>query len=268
MIISLFFFTSCTKNLPTQEQRKEKALSLTKEQLFVQNNIKTSTFTLFSLQKNINNCENKNLNIYIEGDGLSWINRRTISKDPTPINLLTIDLMKQDNNTCKLYLARPCQFINSKSCEKKYWTSDRFGEEVIKSYEETLFLLKEKYNNSSFTLIGYSGGGAIATLIASRQKDVIRLITIAGNLDINKWTSLHNISKLENSLNPSDYVNELENIEQYHLIGKKDKIIPKEIFLSYYSKYKQKGKIKYFLVDASHSCCWGKVYKDFLNKID
>ena len=236
---------------------------------FNQFDIKTSTFTLFSLQNNRNNCENKNLNIYIEGDGLSWINKNTISTDPSPINLLILKLMKEDDNTCKVYLARPCQFVSSDLCHNKYWTSARFSQEVIKSYEDSLKQLKEKYNNKSFTLIGYSGGGAIATILASKQdNDVKRLITIAGNLDIDKWTSIHKVSKLENSLYPSDYANELENIEQFHLIGEKDKIIPKDIFLSYFSKFKKKDKIKYILVDASHSGYWEKPYKSLLNSFE
>ena len=265
----ILIFTSCVGTLPSPEERKNKAVSMMKNEGFTQFDIKTSTFTLFSLQNDKNNCENKNLKIYIEGDGLSWINKNTISQDPSPINLLILKLMNEDNNTCKVYLARPCQFVSSDLCHNKYWTSARFSEEVIKSYEDSLKKLKEKYNNKSFTLIGYSGGGAIATLLAAKKNnDVKRLITIAGNLDTNKWTSFHKVSNLENSLNPSDYTNKLENIEQFHLIGEKDKIIPKDIFLSYFSKFEKKDKIKYILVDASHSCCWEKSYKSLLNSLD
>ncbi len=262
------FFSSCVSNIPTPQDRKSKATTLLENKGFQEDNIITSTFTLFSLQNNKNDCKNKNLNVYIEGDGLSWINKRTISNDPTPINLLTLKLMNEDNSTCKVYLARPCQFTTSSLCNDKYWTSHRFSQEVIKSYEESLDYLKEKYNNKTFTLIGYSGGGAVATIVTSKNKDVKRLITIAGNLDIDKWTKIHKVSKLENSLNPIDYVAGLENIEQFHLIGERDKIIPKDIFLSYFSKFEKKDKIKYLLVDANHSCCWEKPYKIFLDNFN
>lgn len=240
---------------------------MVKDKGFSEVNISTSTFNLFSLQNEQNNCKNKNLNVYIEGDGLSWINKKTISTNPTPINLLSIKLMNEDKNSCKVYLARPCQFTSSFSCENKYWTSHRFSEEIIKSYEESLMYLKNKYNNKEFTLIGYSGGGAVALLLASRAKEVKRVITIAGNLDTNKWTSLHKVTALEYSLNPSDYVNKLENIEQFHLIGKKDKVVPEDIFLSYFSKFKKKDKIKYLYVDSDHSCCWQVPYKTFLDEL-
>ena len=197
----------------------------------------------------------------------SWINKRTISNDPTPINPLALKLMNEDKNSCKVYIARPCQFISSSLCESKYWTSHRFSQEVINSYIESLEYLKDKYNNKHFTLIGYSGGAAVAAILSTQHSDVKRLITIAGNLDTLEWTSHHRISKLEYSLNPADYTSELENIEQYHLIGKKDKVIPKEIFLSYYSKFNNKDKIKYKYIDADHGCCWQEPYKNLLDEI-
>lgn len=118
-----------------------------------------------------------------------------------------------------------------------------------------------------FTLIGYSGGGAIVTLIASRREDINMLITVAGNVDILKWTTIHNISRLNESLNPADYTKGLENIKQYHLIGKEDDVIPKEVFLSYLSKFENKDNITYKYYDATHNCCWNEPYKKFLEEL-
>ena len=262
-----FLFSSCIGRIPTPEERKDNALSLIENKIFTQVDIKTSTFSLFSLQNNQIDCKDKNLKVYIEGDGLSWITRNIISENPTPINASAIKLMNQDNDKCKVYLARPCQFIRSNQCDKKYWTSHRFSSEVLKSYEEALYYLKNKYENKSFTLIGYSGGGALAALLASKTNDIKMLITVAGNLDTDKWTSLHKITKLDGSLNPSFYVDKLENIEQYHLIGKDDEIIPKEVFLSYLSKFSKKDKINYRFFNTDHNCCWEEAYKIFLNDI-
>ena len=262
-----FLFSSCIGTIPKPEERKDNALSLIENKIFTQVDIKTSTFSLFSLQNNQIDCKDKNLKVYIEGDGLSWITRNIISENPTPINASAIKLMNQDNDKCKVYLARPCQFITSNQCDKKYWTSHRFSSEVLKSYEEALYYLKNKYENKSFTLIGYSGGGAIAALLASKTNDIKMLITVAGNLDTDKWTSLHKITKLDGSLNPSFYVDKLENIEQYHLIGKDDEIIPKEVFLSYLSKFSKKDKINYRFFNTDHNCCWEEAYKIFLNDI-
>lgn len=265
--LSIFIFTGCLSTIPTLQERKESLFALSNKD-FRQVNIQTSSFTLFSLQKTSNNCKNKDLKVYIEGDGLSWITRTTISANPTPITPTALELMNQDISECKVYLARPCQYINSNECSKKYWTSNRFDEKVIKSFNDALNNLKNSYQNENFTLIGYSGGAAIATLVASKREDINMLITVAGNVDTLKWTTIHNISRLDESLNPADYTKELENIKQYHLIGKEDDVIPKEVFLSYLSKFENKNNITYKYYDATHNCCWKEPYKKFLEELN
>ncbi len=262
--VIFFLFNGCVNNLPTPNERKSSVLTTAYKNNFEEIDIETSTFSLFSLQKQNLNCKNKNLKIYVEGDGLSWLSRTTISKDPTPINSTTLKLMYEDKTECKVYLARPCQFISSNICNKSFWTNKRFSFEVIESFNESLDELKKKYKNKSFTLIGHSGGGAVVTLVSSKRDDIDLIITIAGNLDTEKWTSLHNISKLEGSLNPADYTKNLEHIKQYHLIGNNDKVIPKDVFLSYYSKFDKKTNIKYKYFDEEHNCCWENSYKKVL----
>ncbi|MFX4243448.1 alpha/beta fold hydrolase, partial [Aliarcobacter butzleri] len=87
--------------------------------------------------------------------------------------------------------------------------------------------IKKEFSNSNFELIGYSGGGTVATLLASKRTDISSLTTVVGNLDIQKWVKMQNITPLIGSLNPSDFIQNLENIKQHHLIGENDKIIPK-----------------------------------------
>ena len=264
ILFIIFILSGCVNNIPTPLERKSSVLQTALGNNFHEVDIETSTFTLFSLQKQNNNCKNKNLRVYVEGDGLSWITRRTISKDPTPVNSTILKLMYEDTTECKVYLARPCQFINSDICDKKYWTSHRFSPEVIKSFDESLNNLKKEYKNKSFTLIGHSGGGAVVALLASNRKDIDMFVTIAGNMDIEKWTSMYNLSKLEGSLNPADFTNKLENTKQYHLIGNNDKIVPKEVFLAYLSKFKNKDKVHFLYFDENHNCCWENPFKKLL----
>jgi len=268
LLFFIFILTGCQKKIPTPSERKSSVLLFAQEKKFKEINIKTSTFTLFSLQNKSVQCKNKELKIYIEGDGLSWITRNTISKDPTPINSTILKLMYDDKSECKVYLSRPCQFLNTGICDKKYWTSHRFGQEVMKSFDESLNSLKKEYKNSNFILIGHSGGGAIASLLASSRIDVDILITIAGNLDTQKWTSMYNLSELNGSLNPADFTKKLQNIKQYHLIGNEDKIIPKDVFLSYFSKFEKKDKVNFLYFDENHNCCWEKHYIKLLNEIE
>ena len=259
----VLFFCGCSSKIPSLEDRKNIAQSLINDKSVVQKDIKTDTFTLFSFQKVSNECKNS-IKIYIEGDGLSWVSRNIVSSNPTPIEPISLKLMLKDDSSCKIYIARPCQYTTSNICEEKYWTNERFSKEILDSFNEALNSIKNEQKNNSFDLIGYSGGGAIATLLASQRDDIEKIVIIAGNLDIEKWTNIHNISSLNGSLNPADFSNTLENIKQHHLIGEDDKIIPKEIFFSYQSKFRNKKNITYSLHKATHNCCWEDIYKKYL----
>jgi hypothetical protein len=259
----IIYFTGCSKQIPSVEQRVNTALQL-QDKKTTQINIQTKNFNLFTLQKVQLGC--KNIKVYIEGDGLAWISRKRISSNPTPINPLALKLMNLDRSSCKIYIARPCQYIDSKICKKKYWTSHRFNSKIIKSYDAALNQLKNTYGNSSFKLIGYSGGGAVVTLLASKREDISKLITIAGNLDHHRWTQLHRIDALDGSLNPVNRADKLEKIPQYHLIGTQDRVIPQEIFFSYQKYFQNRTHIHYKLYDATHTKNWETHYKNFLKE--
>ncbi len=265
VFILVLFFSGCLNKIPSLDERKTIALSMINDNNILQKLIKTEKFTLFSFQKVSNDCKNS-IKIYIEGDGLSWISKNIISSNPTPIDPISLKLMLLDDNSCKIYIARPCQYTTSTICEDRYWTNERFSKEILDSFNEALNSIKNEQKNSSFDLIGYSGGGAVATLLASQRNDIEKIVTIAGNLDIKKWASIQKISTLNSSLNPVDFTKNLENIKQHHLIGKDDKIIPKEIFFSYQNRFKNKKFITYSIEKATHNCCWEEIYKDYLLK--
>ncbi len=250
LITSFILFTGCSRNIPSLEDRKITLYSLINKDL--QERIyNTKNFNLFAMQTNLKMCNN--INVYIEGDGLSWITRSKISTNPTPLTPTALKLMNTDNSKCKIYLARPCQYTSSQNCSKKYWTSHRFNIKVIDAYIETLNKIKDINKNQTFILIGYSGGAAVALLTASKRDDVKMIKTYAGNLDIKKWSQIHNITPLYGSLNPVDFSKKLEDIPQIHYIGKRDKIIPFEVFESYESKFRNKTKIKLIFIDGKHT---------------
>jgi len=258
-IVILILFYGCSTNIPTLAERTKTALqidtTLEKKYRISQN------FNLFSLQKVSNNCNN--IRIYIEGDGLSWVNRNQISNNPTPINPIGLKIMKNDISNCKIYLARPCQYINSFLCEKEYWTSARFNSKIIQSYIEILTNIKKEYNNNSFTLIGYSGGAAVALITAAKRDDIKKVITIAGNLNHTKWTQIHQITPLSDSLNPIDFTKSLKDIQQIHIIGKRDYIIPKEVTNSFLNNFSGNLKVRLITIDSDHTCCFLNNYSEF-----
>jgi hypothetical protein len=61
------------------------------------------------------------LSVYIEGDGLAWMSRRRLSRDPTPVDPLALDLAALDPAANVVYLARPCQHTeHDPLCEPVY----------------------------------------------------------------------------------------------------------------------------------------------------
>lgn len=264
-VLGLIFLTGCGKNIPTPEQRLSNINSLKKSNNFINKTIQTSSYKYFTIHNVQKDC--KNINIYFEGDGLSWITRSRISPNPTPITPTAFKLMNTDRSNCSIYVARACQYTNDSLCSKNDWTSDRFSKKIVDTTNEAINSIKSEYKNITFNIIGYSGGAAIASLISNKRKDVNTLVTVAGNLNTTLWTDIKNITPLHGSLNPSDYVNNIQNINQYHLIGKNDKVIPKEILESYINKFNDKSKIKFKSINATHSCCYEDEFEQIIKGI-
>ncbi len=174
--------------------------------------------------------------IYIEGDGRAWLSKSIASLDPTPKNPVAYKLAQQDPNKNVIYLARPCQFtkmIGELPCDKKYWTSHRFSSEVLKSMNNALDDIKRRHPIRHFHLFGYSGGANIAALLTAQRDDVVRLTTIAGNLDHQLQSKMHGVSEMPYSLNAKNIAKQISNIPQIHYVGEKDKIIFQAITKSY-----------------------------------
>jgi len=203
---------------------------------------------------------NKLLTIYIEGDGHAWKNRYRISLDPTPKNPVSLKLAIQDKGGAVLYLSRPCQYLTSQqrqTCPPKYWTSHRASKTVIESLNQVIEQVIKKYQITQIALIGYSGGGGIAPLIAAKRKDVAWIITLAGNLDHQSWTKYHKVTALTGSLNALDIATQINHIPQHHFLGKKDKIIPPLVINRYLEKAGHPEWLT-LIKDYNHSCCWEK----------
>ncbi len=190
---------------------------------------------------------NKQLFIYIEGDGQAWISRYRLSNNPTPKDPLTLKLAAIDPNPNVLYIARPCQFTDLKldlNCHNKYWSESRYSIEVVDAINEVinnfkLSIIKKIKNQKikppqlAIHLIGYSGGATIAGLVASIRDDITSIRTIAGNLDHDAVSDFHKTTKLKDSLNLINYIHKIKHIPQMHYIGEYDQIIPLNIIKNF-----------------------------------
>lgn len=165
------------------------------------------------------------LRVYLEGDGHSWATATQPSLDPSPHNLLVPRLAINDP-TPNAYLARPCQFVMVAACQSALWTHRRFSQDVVTRLSQALDQLKQRYGNSEFELVGYSGGAALALLLAAQRNDVTQVQTLAGNLSPRLWATMKGLSPLDGSLDPLDYRSRLALLPQRHLIGEADLIVP------------------------------------------
>ena len=205
--------------------------------------------------------------VYIEGDGLAWRSRSEPSLDPTPRDPVGLRLAVLDPTPNVLYLARPCQYTPSmldRRCHQDYWTGRRFAEEVIASMNEAIDVVL-RAGGRGVRLVGYSGGGAVAALIAARRGDVIDLRTVAGNLDHVALNRHHGVSPLKGSLNAADVAPSLARLPQLHLVGSRDEVVVPAVVESYAARARDRKCIRIQRVDgASHEDGWTKIWPAML----
>ncbi|MES9958704.1 MAG: hypothetical protein ABW086_16800, partial [Sedimenticola sp.] len=216
------------------ENRRSAATSIADQAGLQPVRIPTSRFNLFGYQRFLS--ENEAITLYIEGDGLAWVDRRTVSPNPTPINPVALRLAAVDSSPNVVYLSRPCQYLDlsmEKNCNRSTWTSHRFSRDILDSYHQALNRISKESGNTAFHLVGFSGGAAIAALLASERHDVLSLQTVAGYLDHATLNERHGVSPLDGSLNPISVAHRLVDLPQLHFAGEDDSIALPEVIESF-----------------------------------
>ncbi|MEI2417377.1 alpha/beta hydrolase [Orrella sp. JC864] len=200
------------------------------------------------------------LTVYIEGDGAAWVDAGTPAFDPTPRDPLALRLAIRDPRGKAVYLARPCQYVEGQArrgCSAGYWTARRFAPEVVAASDRAIAQLQARYGASSVELVGYSGGGAVAALVAARRSDVARLLTVAGNLHTSAWTAGQRLKPLVGSLNPADAWQALAAIAQRHYAGGEDAVMPPRVARAYAGRFPAQQRPQVVVVPGfDHRCCW------------
>ncbi|MCR6633091.1 MAG: alpha/beta hydrolase [Magnetospirillum sp.] len=200
--------------------------------------------------------------VYIEGDGLAWVSSSLPSTDPTPRNPVGLRLAALDTSPNVVYLARPCQYAWSPSCSEAYWTNKRFADEVVRATSLAIDRLIRP--GQQIHLVGYSGGGAIAALLAARRADVVSLRTVAGNLDHEAVNRYHGVSPMRESLNPKDIASRLKGLPQQHLVGLGDKVVPPFIAQAFTQAVGDEQCVAVIPVrNATHGDGWEPVWRSY-----
>jgi hypothetical protein len=206
------------------------------------------------------------LHVYLDHDGLPWLDSSRVAADPSPRNPLALRLMLQDPAP-SLYLGRPCHYgvDGQPPCQPLLWTHARYNEEVVASLHAALRRFLREHAFTRVALIGYSGGGTLAALLAEREPRVDALITVAGNLDVAAWARLHDYSPLAGSLDPATRPALAPSIRQIHLVGSGDEnVVP--ALTRQYAASRPAARI----VEAAgygHVCCWVENWPRLLGEI-
>jgi hypothetical protein len=205
------------------------------------------------------------LHVYLDGDGTPWENNRRIASDPTARNPLILHLMALDNSP-SILLGRPCYYgLNqSQNCSPRLWTSHRYALPLVESLVEVLHNWLQDKRVQRVVLIGFSGGGALATLIASKIPAVKTLITLSANLDTAAWTKHHGYSELSESLNPAQQTQLPATISQVHFAAEKDTNVPATIVRSYADR--QPSARFRSIKNYDHTCCWTDQWPELLSE--
>lgn len=259
LLYLIVLLSGCSSRL-SNESRLHTATQLALEGSFVEDKIQTGSFLLTTYQR-VGASKNP-LVVYIEGDGFAWITRHHISSDPTPINPVALRLAAVDPAENLLYIARPCQYVwpgQDQLCRKEYWSSKRSSEEVVLAIDNVISLIKQRTGVDSIRLVGYSGGAAIAVLVAARREDIKQIITVAGNLNYQLFTSTHNLTPITESLDPIHVSKKISQIPQMHFVGENDGVIPEQIARSFSNMVKVVSGI-------SHSEGWVTQWRELLEK--
>jgi hypothetical protein len=207
------------------------------------------------------------LHLYIEGDGLAWYSVNEPSLDPTPRDPMGLKLAVEDSGANVVYLSRPCQFTPSSlnpECGIQWWTGKRFSPAVVESMNEAVSQLKARTPGQNIDLVGYSGGGAIAILVAARRSDIASIRTVAGNLDDEFVNHLHSVASMPESLDAIDYASQVAAIPQIHFSGEDDVVVPTQVAQRFLTAEKSSCARVVVVSGLGHSGDWGSRWPTLL----
>lgn len=255
-VAALLFTIACSSPSARFDQQAS-ALGLDKQELMGE----VYSHTVY---KNSPVQDTSELHVYLGGDGTPWIDRKIIAWDPTPRNPVGLRLMALDDAP-SIYLGRPCYHGSSGSsaCSPILWTYERYSKTVTESMSSVLQKIVDQGAYRELVLIGFSGGGGIAMFLAAEFPQTRQVVTLAGNLDTEAWTRLHDYDELIGSENPKSMPPLREEIQQYHLAGEKDDNIPPWMIEAAIQTQRSSQFITF--EEFTHACCWEKIWKRMLN---
>ncbi len=222
--------------------------------------------------------------VFIEGDG-SPIEFDSLAltvhpaRDPIARNPIGLRLAAATPASA-LYLSRPCygDATTEPRCASSLWTSARYSTPVVDSMAAALSAYQRQHGWRSLILVGYSGGGVLAVLMADRVAAVRAVITISANLDIDAWARDSSCRPLAdrspattggcepfvNSVNPADSIRQ-RHWTEIALIAGKDTVVPSHTTVNYFAHHPETSIWEY--PEFDHGCCWVEQWPQIFHRL-
>jgi hypothetical protein len=193
--------------------------------------------------------------VFIDGDGNPYTEGgAVVSPDPSPRRPLALQWAAQTPAPV-LYVARPCEFrtLRDPGCTPRLWTTLRYSASVVGSLSAIVNQVVAARHVRAVILIGYSGGGTLAVLMAGQVKHLAAVVTIAAVLDTDAWTTHHAYLPLEGSLNPATQPPLPMGLRHIYLIGGRDDNTPEGLNARYLNA---NSSLVWRYPQFDHVCCW------------
>jgi pimeloyl-ACP methyl ester carboxylesterase len=108
--------------------------------------------------------------------------------------------------------------------------------------------------------LGYSGGGALAMLLAARVPETAGVVTVAANLDVDAWADRQGWDRLTGSLNPARQPPLPSPVYQRHYAGARDRVVPVAAA--------PPSLALVVVPEYDHRCCWTSLWPAVLADLE
>ena len=207
----------------------------------------------------------RSLVIFLEGDG----RLRSTSLDPfvatAPENPIALELALRTPARVA-YIVRPCHTPKrDPKCDLEQWRTGRYSSDIVAALVESVREAASRSGAMQIELVGYSGGGTLAVLVAERLDNVVAVVTVAANLDTDTWARDHDYPALSRSLNPASSERS-HPWPELHLRGDGDQVVPRKTVRTYFEH--RPGAREWSIEGVDHTCCWVERWPELWPQIE
>lgn len=198
------------------------------------------------------------LTVVIEGDGRAHDRQGRPSADPTPRRATGLEIARAWPTGPTAWLGRLCQYTarEDPACTPVDWTTGRFSPAAVATASAVIDQLKAASGVRRVRLVGWSGGGTLAMLVASGRADVAGVVTLAAPLDLEAWTRDRGLTPFDSAQDPAR-LPPMPEVPQTHLFGAFDAVVPPRTAIDAARRLAgPDGHVEVW--SERHACCWAR----------